>query len=323
MRPATRASRGSAYPFRGRRDGGDAPREPAPRQPTARGAAWPRGSSGRAATPAGRPSQQRAAPRPRPAAASPDLAPLVYETQRRVDALRDTLDGLTGASDRLREVAQVVVEDHGRALVRLERATPAQRARAQPGRRAAEAAIAEPRARRGAGAAVAVAEPRTSSPPEPRADVAAGRPSRRRAGATEAGRAGARRPTGASLWWIARRRCSWLAGSREPRCCSSAATTRRRDAPSSVPGSDARGSRSTSTSGRDARRVRVGARYAAGVRHRPRGRPLRRRRRRRGRAADRRRRAAAALRRARDDRRRDGLGARARRARRQRQAAAA
>jgi hypothetical protein len=53
----------------------------------------------------------------------PDLAPLVRETQRRVDSLRDTLEGLTGASDRLREVAQVMVEDHGRALVRLERAT--------------------------------------------------------------------------------------------------------------------------------------------------------------------------------------------------------
>ncbi len=70
---------------------------------------------------------------PGPAApAAPDVGPLVEETQRRVDSLRNSLDGLTGASDRLREVAQTVVEDHGRALVRLERATAQQRAQLPP-----------------------------------------------------------------------------------------------------------------------------------------------------------------------------------------------
>ncbi len=74
--------------------------------------------------------QPDAAHPPAPApTVQPDVGPLVDETRRKVDALRTSLDGLTGASDRLREVAQVVVEDHGRALVRLERATTQQQAR--------------------------------------------------------------------------------------------------------------------------------------------------------------------------------------------------
>ena len=120
--------------------------------------------------------------------ASPDLAPLVYETQRRVDSLRDTLDGLTGASDRLREVAQVVVEDHGRALVRLQRATAWQRAQAV-------GIVAEPEAgarEEAIGAGAVLDEPPVEAPPEPVA--APGQPDdlRRRAAR------GRRR----LLWWI-------------------------------------------------------------------------------------------------------------------------
>jgi hypothetical protein len=155
----------------------------------------------------------------------PDLAPLVHETQRRVDSLRDTLDGLTGASDRLREVAQVMVEDHGRALVRLERATrqgdrppqyapepaaaarePAREGRARPAPETAvpipdetrEALVAFERAREAARARVPVAEPppevsvETDEPaPPPPPDVADA----------------ARRPPGTGgrrrwLWWV-------------------------------------------------------------------------------------------------------------------------
>ena len=65
-----------------------------------------------------------------PARPQPDVRPFVDDTRRKVDALRTSLDGLTVASDRLREVAQVVVEDHGRALVRLERANAARQAAA-------------------------------------------------------------------------------------------------------------------------------------------------------------------------------------------------
>ena len=111
-------------------------------------------------------SRRRARDQP---GAPPDLAPLLHETQRRVDSLRDTLDGLTGASDRLREVAQVVVEDHGRALVRLERATASQRAQA-----AGLASEHELVPREAAAAAAVVAEP-PPAPPEPTAAPAAAR----------------------------------------------------------------------------------------------------------------------------------------------------
>lgn len=58
----------------------------------------------------------------------PDIDIFAQDARAKVAALRATLDGLTHATDRLRETAQTVVEDHGRALVRLERATgtPAQ-----------------------------------------------------------------------------------------------------------------------------------------------------------------------------------------------------
>ena len=104
----------------------------AEREPLTPGAA-----TGTVETPApvtsGRGDVETPSPPPGPAApAAPDVGPLVEETQRRVDSLRNSLDGLTGASDRLREVAQTVVEDHGRALVRLERATTQQRAQLPP-----------------------------------------------------------------------------------------------------------------------------------------------------------------------------------------------
>lgn len=67
-----------------------------------------------------------------PVAPAPGVEALAGDARARVDALRDSLDGLVGASDRLRETAQTVVEDHGRALVRLDRAGAAQTAAAPP-----------------------------------------------------------------------------------------------------------------------------------------------------------------------------------------------
>ena len=58
-----------------------------------------------------------------PPAPPPDIDPFAIDARAKLAALRETLDGLTSATDRLRETAQTVVEDHGRALVRLERAT--------------------------------------------------------------------------------------------------------------------------------------------------------------------------------------------------------
>jgi hypothetical protein len=60
-----------------------------------------------------------------PPAPPPDIDPFAIDARAKLAALRETLDGLTSATDRLRETAQTVVEDHGRALVRLERATGA------------------------------------------------------------------------------------------------------------------------------------------------------------------------------------------------------
>lgn len=60
-----------------------------------------------------------------PPAPPPDIDLFAQDARAKVAALRDTLDGLSSATDRLRETAQTVVEDHGRALVRLERATGA------------------------------------------------------------------------------------------------------------------------------------------------------------------------------------------------------
>ena len=82
------------------------------------------------APPAEPPAPPAGPPAPPEPPAQPDVRPFVDDTRRKVDALRTSLDGLTVASDRLREVAQVVVEDHGRALVRLERANAARQAAA-------------------------------------------------------------------------------------------------------------------------------------------------------------------------------------------------
>jgi len=60
--------------------------------------------------------------------ATPPVGALADDARARMTALRASLDGLVGASDRLRETAQTVVEDHGRALVRLDRMSAAQAA---------------------------------------------------------------------------------------------------------------------------------------------------------------------------------------------------
>ncbi len=60
-----------------------------------------------------------------PPAPPQDIDLFARDARAKVEALRETLNGLTSATDRLRETAQTVVEDHGRALVRLERATGA------------------------------------------------------------------------------------------------------------------------------------------------------------------------------------------------------
>lgn len=62
---------------------------------------------------------------PAPPAPPADVDLFAQDARVKVAALRATLDGLSNATDRLRETAQTVVEDHGRALVRLERATGA------------------------------------------------------------------------------------------------------------------------------------------------------------------------------------------------------
>ncbi len=67
-----------------------------------------------------------------PAPPAPGVTALADDARIRVHALRDSLDGLVGASDRLRETAQTVVEDHGRALVRLDRVSSAHAAAQAP-----------------------------------------------------------------------------------------------------------------------------------------------------------------------------------------------
>ena len=68
--------------------------------------------------------------------ASPDL--LLSRAHEQIAALRETIEGLMGTTDRLRAVARTVVEDHGRALVRLERAAAEAEARAAEAPPAAE-----------------------------------------------------------------------------------------------------------------------------------------------------------------------------------------
>ena len=73
--------------------------------------------------------------------ASPDL--LLGRAHEQIAALRETIEGLMGTTERLRAVARTVVEDHGRALVRLERAAADAEARAAEAEaRSAEAAAA-------------------------------------------------------------------------------------------------------------------------------------------------------------------------------------
>jgi len=84
-----------------------APTPPEHRERSAQAEPEPRGGGGVAAPPA----------------PPPDIDPFAMDARAKLAALRETLDGLTTATDRLRETAQTVVEDHGRALVRLERAT--------------------------------------------------------------------------------------------------------------------------------------------------------------------------------------------------------
>jgi hypothetical protein len=105
---------------------------------------------------------------PSPAEPDPELARLAGEAQRKVEALRDSLDGLEHASDRLRETAQTVVEDHGRALVRLERAT-APRPPAPPLEPPVPAAAAppEPEAEPEPGPPAPPAEPEPAASPAP------------------------------------------------------------------------------------------------------------------------------------------------------------
>lgn len=86
-----------------------APTPPEHRERAAQAEPEPRGGGGVAAPPA----------------PPPDVDPFAMDARAKLAALRETLDGLTTATDRLRETAQTVVEDHGRALVRLERATGA------------------------------------------------------------------------------------------------------------------------------------------------------------------------------------------------------
>ena len=77
-----------------------------------------------------------------PPAPPQDIDLFAQDARAKVAALRETLNGLTSATDRLRETAQTVVEDHGRALVRLERATGAPASIVMPP--AAAAAITPP-----------------------------------------------------------------------------------------------------------------------------------------------------------------------------------
>lgn len=91
-------------------------------------------ASGAPGAPVGAPpSQPRAAAPAAVAVVAPGVEALAGDARARVDALRDSLDGLVGASDRLRETAQTVVEDHGRALVRLDRAAATQAPAAHAG----------------------------------------------------------------------------------------------------------------------------------------------------------------------------------------------
>lgn len=91
------------------------------------------------------------APAPPAAAAPPAPVPaeievLVDEARVRADALRESLTSLVGVNDHLRETANTVIEDHGRALAQLDEALSAAEADARAGRepdgREAFAAIA-------------------------------------------------------------------------------------------------------------------------------------------------------------------------------------
>ena len=133
-----------------------APRARRPRPPSRE----PRGGGGVAAPPA----------------PPPDIDLFAQDARAKVAALRETLDGLTNATDRLRETAQTVVEDHGRALVRLERATGAPVADRDP---VAAAAPPPRRGRRPTAAGSPAASRAEPEPPPPRAARARARRGRR------------------------------------------------------------------------------------------------------------------------------------------------
>lgn len=99
-----------------------------------------------------------------PPAPAEDIDLFARDARAKVAALRETLDGLTSATDRLRETAQTVVEDHGRALVRLERATGAPASIVIPA--AAAAAVTPPPE---APVAPRAPEPEVTPEPEPEA----------------------------------------------------------------------------------------------------------------------------------------------------------
>jgi hypothetical protein len=79
-----------------------------------------------------------------PPAGDPEVARLAAEAQRKLAVLRESLDGLERAGDRLRETAQTMVEDHGRTLVRLERSGAVARGAGPGPARVESVAPAEP-----------------------------------------------------------------------------------------------------------------------------------------------------------------------------------
>jgi hypothetical protein len=95
-------------------------------------AAEPAGAEPAGAEPA-RPELPRGEPAPPEpeAEAAPEPGDLAARARDQLAALVETLESLADASERMRGVARTVVEDHGRVLVRLERAAAAAERAAQ------------------------------------------------------------------------------------------------------------------------------------------------------------------------------------------------